>query len=246
MFTAFKPYRKVRAYIKGNMSLYSFFAKNLKDQAVVARQDTLLTVEAFQRSGNTFLWFLAKQVFGDDASLAHHTHSVANLKSSEAYNVPCVCVIREPLDSLVSSIIYRCADNYENYEKQFMLSMDDYFSFYKYVSLSEHIHLVRFEDLVNKTHETAELLYNIRFKGRAASGKELEEIVHAAKLKHHSYEKSKPTGLMLFRSTSFNQERGVLKEKVVDYINKHHHAEIELLSKFYADVLNGSNVLVSL
>ena len=102
----FNFYRFLRYNIKKIPFLYKIFAKNLKSDPRMTDANTTVVIEAFQRSGNTFAWFLIREIFGDEFKIAHHTHSVANLKLAIRYNKKTVILIRNPIDSIVSAIIY--------------------------------------------------------------------------------------------------------------------------------------------
>lgn len=150
--TFFNIYRRYRIFIKSNPLLYKFVAKNLREQAEITEKDSSFVIEGFQRSGNTFAWQLVREMYKNQLKIAHHTHSVASLKLAIKYNKKIIILIRKPLDSLVSAMIYRA--NYEKkdeFDKILKLFFDDYKSFYNFlkkIKKNKNVFIVDFNELI--------------------------------------------------------------------------------------------------
>lgn len=81
-----------------------------------------ISLVGFPRSGNTFMRY-ALQKFFPEYEILSHTHTVKFLEEN-IDKMPTICVIRNPLDSLASWLIFR-SNTSESY-----LSIDDDFNFY--------------------------------------------------------------------------------------------------------------------
>jgi hypothetical protein len=66
---------------------------------------TDLVVEGFPRSGNTFTVFALRHVYGDDLSIASHVHHPGQIKEAVHRGLPCLLVVRPPVDTLASYLI---------------------------------------------------------------------------------------------------------------------------------------------
>lgn len=62
-----------------------------------------LCVEGFESSANSFMVNVFRRL-RSDLRIAHHTHSVANLKRSRQYDVPTVVLFRDPVDAIPSLV----------------------------------------------------------------------------------------------------------------------------------------------
>ena len=60
-----------------------------------------LCIEGCQSSSNSFVYNVFRHL-GPDLSIAHHTHSVSNLKRALRYDVPTLIVFRDPADAIPS------------------------------------------------------------------------------------------------------------------------------------------------
>lgn len=66
---------------------------------------TEICIDGFQRSGNTFLTYYF-QKFNPSTKLAHHTHSVLQIKEATQKQLPLIVTIRHPLESISSLVCY--------------------------------------------------------------------------------------------------------------------------------------------
>ena len=71
---------------------------------IVKKNHTDICIDGYPRSANSFSVRMFRQS-NPDSNIAHHTHAVANLSKSLVYGVPVVVLIRDPRQSIVSSVI---------------------------------------------------------------------------------------------------------------------------------------------
>lgn len=74
------------------------------DRLVAA--NTVLVVEGFPRSANTWLTAFFELILGPHAHIAHHTHAAAQVRRGVALRIPVVVPIRAPYEA-VSSLVVR-------------------------------------------------------------------------------------------------------------------------------------------
>ncbi len=67
---------------------------------------TELVVEGFPRSGNTFAVFALRQANGGYLRVPSHVHQPSQVKAAVRRGLPTILVVREPVDSLASNLIY--------------------------------------------------------------------------------------------------------------------------------------------
>lgn len=72
---------------------------------LLANAETDIVIEGFPRSANTFFcsYFNAAQV--NPRKVAHHLHSSYQLRAASRFGLPCVFLIREPVDCFASALL---------------------------------------------------------------------------------------------------------------------------------------------
>jgi hypothetical protein len=70
-------------------------------------RDTELVIEGFPRSGNSFAEAAFRLSQSRDIKIAHHSHAAAQVIRAAHWKIPCLVVIREPLESARSLIMFR-------------------------------------------------------------------------------------------------------------------------------------------
>lgn len=65
---------------------------------------TRICIEGAPRSANSFAVRMFKAA--NDVHVAHHTHSILNVRRALRYSVPVLILIRNPLDAIASSCVY--------------------------------------------------------------------------------------------------------------------------------------------
>ena len=68
-------------------------------------RNTQLVVEGFPRSGNTFFAESISYFLGPDFSIASHAHHIAQIRLAVARGIPCVVLVRHPVEVLASYLI---------------------------------------------------------------------------------------------------------------------------------------------
>ena len=97
----------------------------------------------FQRSGNSYARRLLLSVF-PELSLSSHIHKVAAIKSAIKLNLPVIVLLRDPSNTLASSIVQQKAKGYSN--NRAYACIYEYIDYYSYVldSLNK-VNVVSFE-----------------------------------------------------------------------------------------------------
>ena len=230
----FNIYRFFRFYIKRIPFLYKIFAKNLKLEARMTNADTSVVIEGFQRSGNTFAWFLIREIFGHEFKIAHHTHSVANLKLAIRYQKKTVILIRNPIDSIVSSVIYR-KNNGNIFKKNLILIIDDYTSFYKFlnkVNNKNNFRIYNFLDLINNPIKFC----NNTIQFLEKDSHLLIDHTFIEKVKKIQIKSEKKKNFPKLMSTSSNQSKNNLKSKIRKIIISEYSSKLKELNSIYSEV----------
>ena len=92
---------RTRLFIKRTPWLYRP-AKHLADRHAKGKlcdATTDLCIEGYQSSGNSFSFGILRHA-SSKLRIAHHCHSVANLRLALDYGVPTVCLIRDPKSAI--------------------------------------------------------------------------------------------------------------------------------------------------
>jgi hypothetical protein len=83
-------------------------SKKLRNRAIGKQTD--IVIEGFPRSANSFA-VAAFRLFGKGGrkpvKVAHHLHAPAQIILAARYGIPCVVLIRRPLDAVLSLMVYR-------------------------------------------------------------------------------------------------------------------------------------------
>ena len=109
---------------------------------IVQKNITDICIDGYPRSANSFSVRMFRQA-NPGASIAHHTHSVANLKRAIDLNVPVVTLIRNPEQSIVSSVIAHKKNDVDD-------EVCRYIDFYNWVyDRIDKMVIAEFEQVVN-------------------------------------------------------------------------------------------------
>ena len=88
--------------------LYAHLIRRYPER-LIATADKDLVIEGFPRSANTFIvefMELSARSRGRQLSIAHHTHDPKNIEFGMANEIPCLVLIRDPLEAVTSYCIY--------------------------------------------------------------------------------------------------------------------------------------------
>lgn len=103
------------------------FQKNLG----VVDSKTSLVIEGFPRSGNTFLFSLINDFQKGTLIIAHHLHTLSQIKNAVDLNRPAVIMVRNPIDAIISfrirnaHISFLALANYYLLYHEFLLRMSN-------------------------------------------------------------------------------------------------------------------------
>ena len=96
----FDLYRAVRNELSRIWLIYQIFAK--RNGARLVTSSTDLVVEGFPRSANSFIEAAIRHASPTELKLGHHTHARSQVDEAVRQNIPCVVLIRNPIDAIVS------------------------------------------------------------------------------------------------------------------------------------------------
>ncbi|QHS23473.1 sulfotransferase domain-containing protein [Virgibacillus sp. MSP4-1] len=139
-------FQTIKVLLKSNEFIYSIYSsyknnfQNGKYNIVNKRTD--ICIEAYPSSANTFLQYLVKENY-NGLNIAHHSHSIPNLKKAIRKKVPMIVIIRKPKDA-ISSRITRFSTNTR-------YAILEYKYFYEFVyKHKEDILVLNFEDVIKQ------------------------------------------------------------------------------------------------
>jgi len=106
---------------------------------------TRLCIEGFPRSANSLAVRLF--CFANDVPVAHHTHSLNNVRLALAYGIPVLILVRNPLDAIVSACIYS--------KRSVGDVISSWISFYKYLEqVRDRVVLAHFDVVISNFNLT--------------------------------------------------------------------------------------------
>jgi hypothetical protein len=120
------PWLYLRLWAKATPVVYRI-GKRLRDSRAdekLCGAGTDLVVDGYPSSANSFLCELLWQV-SPNIDLAHHTHSVANLKMGLKYDIPSVVPVRDPREAIPSRIA--------RFGTDLNRSVEEYLAFHRFV-----------------------------------------------------------------------------------------------------------------
>ena len=101
---------RAKNYLKRKIGQYPsiYFLKRYIDSDINrlgVKINTEITITGFGRSGNTFATIAFQQAQSREVNIAHHVHVPAQVIKSANLNIPTIVLIRNPIDSVVSSLV---------------------------------------------------------------------------------------------------------------------------------------------
>jgi hypothetical protein len=72
---------------------------------LLVRQDTEVVIEGAPRSANTFL-VAAFELLNPQRRTAHHLHNPCQVLRAARFGVPCIVVVRDPMDAAASTLVW--------------------------------------------------------------------------------------------------------------------------------------------
>ena len=124
-----------------NLGLVSASIRRLR-----AYGDGELVIESFPRSGNTTTVYSFVYAQQRSVKIGHHLHVPAHVRFAVKKSIPCIIIIREPLDCVASLILYKGLS-----PAGASACIAKYISFYTTVrELSESLVVVNFKQIVDE------------------------------------------------------------------------------------------------
>ena len=138
-----------------------------KQKKLAVRPDTEIVIEGFPRSGNSFAVLAFEVSQATPVKIAHHLHAPAQVIRAAKFKIPCVVLIRNPIDA-VSSLVVR----------ESCISIDaalrEYICFYGHIDpFRQHFVLAVFENVISD-YGTVVAMVNQQF------GTDFEIFQHSA------------------------------------------------------------------
>lgn len=168
---------KVKLLLKASPIFYRYYyalkqARNVVNEHFATSAKNLC-LEGYPSSGNSFLNVLLNNI-EPTLNIAHHTHSIANIKLALSNHIPAAVIIRRPEDCVASRIIRFHFDL--NQIDNLLL---EYLNFYEYVEkTASSITVIPFEYIENDLQSVIELISSLI--GRQLSTENLNEKINEA------------------------------------------------------------------
>ena len=122
----------LRSLVRKSVAIHSLTLLLRGRKTVYSLLRTDIVIEGFPRSGNTFFVRLVMALH-QDLRVGSHFHSISSLKFCVDRKIPCVVLIREPIESLSSLIIKKRQYLHRNDLATSVHSfIVDYIEFYEY------------------------------------------------------------------------------------------------------------------
>ena len=200
----------IRRCIRRAPFLYRAIRALHKKERNYPSAETVLTIEGYPRSGNTYAFYIARELLGASDIIASHYHNIAALKSSKDLHIPTVVLVRDPAAAVVS---LAQMDQVESDATSIRRRLKEWIDFYEFVkSSASELHIYSFESLTQNSLYFASYLRELL--GLEISDADLESCVKEAELKLRSNESTKPTS----GSSLPAQERAISKAKILNLV----------------------------
>ncbi len=150
---------KIRQIIRSEPNIYKIFLYFKNGYTYkLPNKNTDIHLTGYQRSGNTFATKIIENIFSEYTFVTHF-HSISSIKSAFNYDVPVIVLIRNPVDSVLSSVVKRIDGRDENLRTAITYDLDEYYQYYSYV-LKHHdkIKIFHFLDLKNNPEKLIKLV----------------------------------------------------------------------------------------
>lgn len=170
----------IKTFVAKHPTLYPLYWIYPKFRHRLVAENTEICIEGFPRSGNTFAFHTFKY-FNPEVLTAHHVHAPVQISKAINNKIPCILMIRNPLDTIASLII---VDN----DLKIETALKHYISFYKRVlKYKEDIIIAdistinnEFDKLINKIN----LDFNKSYNSKSLSQELIKDIKEIVKLQN--------------------------------------------------------------
>lgn len=121
---------------------YFYGLNSIKSKTLKVNRCNDLVIEGFPRSANSYIVFLLQELCSIELHIAHHVHRPTQLILGIEYNIPCVLMIRKPVDACTSFSIRHPNVSIKE-------SLNKYLTFHnELINYRQHIHVISFDDFV--------------------------------------------------------------------------------------------------
>lgn len=112
-------------------------------------QETDLCLEGYPACANSFIYFVFEECACRSLRIAHHTHSVANIRRALRYSIPTLVVFRAPDDAIPSYL--------SRFDKDPMEATLRYVRFYRRVrEVADQISLASFSEVTSQVEKAVQ------------------------------------------------------------------------------------------
>lgn len=161
--------------VRGSPALYRLFLtlRGLDSASILPTVDDRFFITGYQRSGNSYSKKLCEKLF-PSVKFASHVHTVASLKMALDLGVPVVVLIRDPDNSVASSVVQQVARGKSL--SVAVKSVHEYVDYYAFLlSNFERFTFILFEDLQRDPAVLLKSLSRVVPDLPVRSGEEIEQ-----------------------------------------------------------------------
>lgn len=186
--------------------------------------NTNICIEGFPRSANSFM-VNAFKLWNPGKQIAHHLHVSMQVHNSLQYNIPCIVLVRHPLDAISSLLIV-------DKSLSLRLAIQSYVSFYSNIEeVKNKVVVAEFSKVISepgKIIESVNQLYQSNFFADTINDDHRKEIFLALEKVHK--QNKQPKHLIAIPT----KEKDILKQEVKKDILSHpiYAKAVELYKSF--------------
>ncbi|MEM8893609.1 MAG: hypothetical protein AAGC88_03460 [Bacteroidota bacterium] len=188
------------------------FNKNLG----VVDDRTNLMIEGFPRSGNTFLYSIISDFQTETLRIAHHLHTLSQIKNALRLNTSAVIMVRDPIDAIVSFKIRNPYVGFATLANYYL----KYHSFLLDKLEAENLLIVDFQKCINSPNETIKAINDKFNLGLRTLSEEQLKIDIINKIKEYDKLDNKSEHSNSLTVSVPTPEKSAQKRKLVDELEK--------------------------
>jgi len=147
--------RRIKSILRKSPFIYKLNCiikeKTSTNRYSLAEKGSELCIEAYPSSANSFLYYYIRYV-NKEFKIAHHTHTVANIKLALRNDIPTYVIIRNPIDAISS--------NLSRFNTDVKCAILDYTEFYEYCLANvSSLTVLSFEEVVGNPSEVVNMIF---------------------------------------------------------------------------------------
>ncbi|PKD44650.1 hypothetical protein [Rhodohalobacter barkolensis] len=214
----------IERFIKKHEFTYDLYSKLRSLEYVKPEKHHELFITGFQRSGNTFAVNVIKEAFYD-IKLVSHIHTISSLKSAIHCEIPTIVNFREPLNTIVSSVLRNLAItpdlNIQKLAYNEALRWEEYYKFCL-IHLDKNINMADFSILTNDVQKYVKLCSSLTSKDFFKEQENLGNKVYERMSKRDN----RRGGLKNVRSKEKDELISIHKRTILEVINQKRLLEV--------------------